>query len=153
MRKILSLVSMCMLLIGSLTAQNPNEDKVVDPNAPVISFEETTLDYGTINQGENGVRYFKFSNTGKSPLIITDCKGSCGCTVPQCPKVPVMPGETQEIQVKYDTKRVGPFSKTVTVKSNASNGVMYLKIKGTIKATSQEESFPSNGSNGGAPVE
>jgi hypothetical protein len=153
MRKILSLVSLVMLFVGGLNAQAPTEEKTIDPNAPIIHFDETTLDYGTINQGENGVRYFKFSNNGKSPLIITDCKGSCGCTVPSCPKEPVMPGETKEIQVKYDTKKVGPFSKTVTVKSNASNGVIYLKIKGKINASTANDGFPSKSSQEGAPVE
>lgn len=154
MRKILSLFSLLVLFVGGLTAQAPAEEQEqVDPNAPVITFEETVIDYGTIKQGENGVRYFKFTNTGKSPLIITECKGSCGCTVPECPKDPIMPGETREIKVKYDTNRVNPFSKTVTVKSNASNGVVYLKIKGTVVASSENSGFPSNAAPQGAPVE
>lgn len=152
MKKILSALALTMFLVVGAKAQEPAQDTQPDPNAPKIEFAEETLDYGTIDQGTNGVRYFKFTNTGKSPLIITSCQGSCGCTVPSCPKEAIMPGESGDIQVKYDTKRVGPFNKTVTVKSNASNKVVYLKIKGKINAAPQEEAFPANGSEG-APVE
>lgn len=104
----------------------------VDPNAPELKWDATEIDYGTINQDTDGSREFKFTNVGKSPLVISNCRGSCGCTVPDCPKEPVMPGKNAVIKVHYDTHRIGAFTKTVTVESNAKNSPETLKIHGTI---------------------
>ena len=97
-----------------------------------IKFETTVIDYGTIEKGADGVRVFKFKNTGNAPLVVTSVKSSCGCTVPKKPEAPVMPGETGEIEVKYDTKRVNPIRKTITVTSNAETPTVALKIKGNV---------------------
>ena len=99
-----------------------------------ISFKAETVDYGEIAKGSDGIRVFEFTNTGDSPLIISDVKSSCGCTVPKKPDGPVAPGESSTIQVKYDTNRVGPIRKTVTVYSNADEPIKALKIKGEILA-------------------
>ncbi len=99
-----------------------------------ISFEEETIDYGTIVKGANGHREFVITNTGNEPLIISTCKGSCGCTVPKCPTEPVLPGETSTIKVKYDTNRLGKFTKTVSVTSNAGTPVKTVKITGNVVA-------------------
>src|ERR1700749_3330736 len=120
-----------------------------------IKFEKTVHDYGTIKQGADGGCEFKFTNSGKEPLIITNCQGSCGCTVPSCPKEPILPGKSAVIKVHYDTKRVGPISKTVTVQSNAIAGTQTIQIKGTVEAAPVEEQFPTGGNapKSGAPVE
>lgn len=97
-----------------------------------IEFKETTIDYGTIEKGADGVRTFEFTNTGDAPLIISKVNSSCGCTVPKKPDGPILPGETGEIQVKYDTKRVMPIRKTITVLSNAETPTVALKIKGNV---------------------
>jgi len=97
-----------------------------------IEFKTETIDYGKIEKGSDGVRVFQFTNTGNAPLIISDVKSSCGCTVPSKPEKPVAPGETNSIKVKYDTKRVGKIRKTVTVYSNANTPIKALKIKGEI---------------------
>lgn len=97
-----------------------------------IEFETTVIDYGTIEKGADGVRVFKFKNTGNAPLVVTSVKSSCGCTVPKKPESPVLPGETGEIEVKYDTKRVNPIRKTITVTSNAETPTVALKIKGNV---------------------
>lgn len=97
-----------------------------------IEFETTTIDYGTIEKGADGVRVFKFKNTGDAPLIVSKVSSSCGCTVPKKPEKPVMPGEMGEIEVKYDTKRVMPIRKTITVLSNAKTPTVALKIKGEV---------------------
>ncbi len=97
-----------------------------------ISFKNETVDYGTITKGSDGVREFEFTNTGDAPLIITNVKSSCGCTVPKKPDGPIAPGESSTIQVKYDTNRVGPIRKTITVTSNASEPMVALKIKGEV---------------------
>ena len=100
----------------------------------VFEFESSVIDYGTIAHNADGVRAFKFKNTGTAPIVITNVKGSCGCTVPTKPDHAIMPGETAEIGVKYATNRVGAFTKTVTVTSNASEPTVILKIKGTVLA-------------------
>jgi hypothetical protein len=97
-----------------------------------ISFKSETIDYGEIAKGSDGVRVFEFTNTGDAPLIVTDVKSSCGCTVPKKPKGPVAAGKTGTIEVKYDTNRVGPIRKTVTVYSNADEPIKALKIKGEV---------------------
>lgn len=116
-----------------------------DPNAPEFKWESTTIDYGTVTKGDenSATRYFKFTNTGKSPLIISDCRGSCGCTVPQCPKEPILPGKGGEIKVHYDINRVGPFTKTVTVNSNAKNPNETLKITGTVNDPNPQPATPA----------
>ena len=97
-----------------------------------IVFDTETIDYGQIEKGSDGVRVFEFTNTGNEPLIVSDVKSSCGCTVPSKPKAPVAPGAKSSIKVKYDTKRVGKIRKTVTVYSNADTPIKALKIKGEV---------------------
>ena len=95
----------------------------------------TEWNYGNIENGSTGFRYFKFTNTGSGPLVISAAKGSCGCTVPTWPKEPVMPGQSEFIKVKYDTKRTGAFTKYVTLTTNAkTNTTTRLKIFGTVSA-------------------
>ena len=148
MKKLVTILFLSVLSI-SMNAQDKSEGKV-DLNAPVFKFEVETIDYGKIEKGSDGVRVFTFTNTGKSPLIVEKVKGSCGCTVPTKPEEPIMPGETGEIKVKYDTNRVGGFSKTVTITSNASEPVKRIKIKGivlkpsTSSAVEKEKSMISN---------
>jgi len=102
-----------------------------------ISFKAETIDYGEIAKGSDGVRVFEFTNTGNEPLIITDVKSTCGCTVPKKPEAPIAPGDTGKIEVKYDTKRVGHIRKTVTVYSNAEEPIKALKIKGEVLSDSK----------------
>ena len=115
------------LLFAFFTFQLYSQEKTAK-----IEFETTVIDYGTIEKGADGVRVFKFKNTGNAPLVVTSVKSSCGCTVPKKPEAPVMPGETGEIEVKYDTKRVNPIRKTITVTSNAETPTVALKIKGNV---------------------
>jgi len=135
MKKIALLLFVGMIGL-SLNAQDKVEAKVADPNAPVFEFEKETIDYGIIEKGADGQRIFKFKNIGKSPLIISNVKTSCGCTVPTVPKEPVMPGQTAEMTVKYDTNRVSPFNKAITIYSNASEPKKVVYIKGTVKKVS-----------------
>lgn len=100
---------------------------------PKMEFEAMEVDYGTIEQGADPYRVFTFTNTGDAPLIITNAKGSCGCTVPEVPQGAIAPGKTAEIKVRYDTKRVGPFTKRVTLTTNASAEPIVLTIKGKVE--------------------
>ncbi|MEL0457437.1 DUF1573 domain-containing protein [Tamlana flava] len=97
-----------------------------------IEFKSETIDYGTIEKGSNGVRTFEFTNTGNEPLIISKVTSSCGCTIPKKPEDPILPGKTGQIEVKYDTNRVNPIRKTITVISNAETPTVALKIKGEV---------------------
>lgn len=99
---------------------------------PIMTFETEVINYGTIKHNADGVRYFKFTNEGSAPLVIKSVKGSCGCTVPTKPEEPIMPGQTGEIKVKYATNRVGRFTKTVTIVSNATEKPKVVKIKGEV---------------------
>ena len=101
--------------------------------SPQIEFKSTTIDYGTIVNGSDGERVFSFKNIGTADLIIKNVKSTCGCTIPKKPDNPIGPGKSSEIIVRYDTKRVGPFRKTITVSTNQKNSpYIALKLKGTV---------------------
>ncbi len=105
-----------------------------------IEFKKETHDYGTVKYGGDGSCTFDFTNTGDAPLIISNAKGSCGCTVPTWPREPLAPGATAQITVKYDTKRPGAIAKSVTITSNAINEpTKVIRIKGIVSAA------PANG--------
>lgn len=125
MKKIV-LVLFVGLMGLSLTAQDTTAK---------IEFKSETVDYGEIAKGSDGIRVFEFTNTGNAPLIISKVSSSCGCTIPKKPEEPIMPGKTGEIQVKYDTNRVGPIRKAITVISNADTPTKVLKIKGEVLGT------------------
>ena len=124
--------SLFLLFITSLLSMSVKNESF--PLA-AIEFEFDTIDYGTISKGENGEKIFTFKNNGDAPLLISKVKTSCGCTVPKYSLVPITPGESGEIIVKYDTNRLGKFSKTITVISNTESGQKILKIKGNVVAT------------------
>ena len=99
-------------------------------NLPVISFEKSEHDFGTIEQGQPQETTFKFTNTGNAPLIITNATSSCGCTVPEYPKnVPIAPGEGGELLVKFNGSGQNQVTKTVTVTANTAKGTEQLRIK------------------------
>lgn len=130
-------MNIAILLVLALSFFNaaPTEFDKYDSKIAIIKFKTEVVDYGTITQNSNGTRLFSFTNTGNAPLLITKVKTSCGCTVPSYSKAPILPGETGELNIKYNTKRLGAFTKTVTVMSNAEGGNKILKIKGNIVAS------------------
>lgn len=111
---------------------------------PVMSFSETTYDFGTINQGEAQEHVFTFTNTGEADLVIVDAKSSCGCTVPQYPKTPIAPGETGEMLVKFNGSGKNQVSKTVTVTANTQKGKEMISIKAFVT--------PKDGAVEGSPI-
>ena len=146
MKKIIAL-SIALLAFTFSNAQETSKStkkitakttKVTTPALPKVEgagmvFVNETIDYGTIAHNADGKREFVFTNNGNKPLIITNTQGSCGCTVPTSPKEPIAPGAKGVIGVKYATDRVGPFTKTVTVTSNAEGQpTKTLTIKGTV---------------------
>ncbi|HLW30254.1 MAG TPA: DUF1573 domain-containing protein [Brumimicrobium sp.] len=139
----LSLVFSTLIGMNGLFAQAAVE------SGAKIEFKKETHDYGTIDQYADGTCEFTFTNTGNEPLVISNAKGSCGCTVPSWPREPIAPGETGTIKVKYDTKRVGIIGKSVTLQSNAINDpAKTIRIKGNVVAK-PEGGAPVN--NSGAP--
>jgi len=140
MKKIFLLAMLTVLGVTSSNAQKATKTKAVTSKsiAPKVEgagmvFESEVIDYGTIPHNSDGNREFVFTNNGTKPLIIANTQGSCGCTVPTRPEEPIMPGKTGKIGVKYATDRVGAFTKTVTVTSNAEGqSTQTLTIKGTV---------------------
>ncbi|MFV0565498.1 MAG: DUF1573 domain-containing protein [Flavobacteriaceae bacterium] len=133
------LLSICLFIYTANHAQEVQAESPVNPNAGILSFQTDEIDYGTIQQNADGERIFTFTNTGKSPIIISQVKTSCGCTVPAYDKTPVLPGQKSEIKVKYATSRTGAFKKTITVVSNASETSKVLRIKGNVLAPQAAE--------------
>ncbi|MFP2997732.1 DUF1573 domain-containing protein [Spongiivirga sp. MCCC 1A20706] len=99
-----------------------------------IEFKTEVIDYGEIAKGSDGLRTFEFTNTGNAPLVVTKVISSCGCTIPKKPEEPIAPGDTGIIEVKYNTQKVGPIRRTITVLSNADEPTKALKIKGKVLA-------------------
>ena len=97
-----------------------------------IKFDVTTIDYGEVEFESDGKRVFKFKNVGTAPLIFKRISSSCGCTIPKKPEKPIEPGDSGEIEVEYDTKRVGIFMKAISVVSNSKNSSIVLRIKGEV---------------------
>ena len=151
-------LSAMSLMIGGFfaftaSAQEITTSPEAKPSLAEITFEKDIHDYGTIKQGANGVYEFKFKNTGKEPLIISNAQGSCGCTVPEWPKQPIRPGESSTIKVSYDTKRIGAINKTVTIYSNAKvNSEKVIRITGNVEA-SQADAAPAKPASSGTPSE
>ena len=108
-------------------------------NQADIKFEETIIDYGEVEFESDGKRIFKFKNIGNAPLVFQRISSSCGCTIPKKPEKPIEPGETGEIEVEYDTKRVGLFMKAISVITNSKNPSTVLRIKGEVLPEEEEE--------------
>jgi hypothetical protein len=146
--RILTLAFAMSALIMSCGNKNKMEDgqlstDLIDPeNPPVLTFKDTTYDFGTISQGETVKYTFTFTNTGKSSLVIQDVKPTCGCTIPKdWPKQPIKSGESGKIDVVFDSAgKQGKVTKVIRVIANTKPPVSVLRLVGTINA-------PDNGGN------
>jgi len=147
-----------LALVTGFTVVNAQNVKAVD--APktenstnvTIDFVSKVVDYGTIEHNADGARKFVFTNNGTEPLLIKNAKGSCGCTVPTWPREAIAPGATAEIGVKYATNRVGKFTKTITLTTNASKKPVILTVKGEVNPAPKEETSPVRKTEG-SPLE
>ncbi len=147
MKNILTL----LFVLGSvlLFAQEPTKEELPEEVEPIeevqefvmvtteMTFEETSFDFGKIMDGEKVEHVFVFTNTGNVPLMISNAKGSCGCTVPQWPKNPIAPGATGEIKVVYNSKNKGKVGgrnekKTVTITANTDPAQTRIFIQGVV---------------------
>ncbi|MGG8496213.1 DUF1573 domain-containing protein [Tenacibaculum sp. TC6] len=102
-------------------------------NAQEFKFVTETIDYGKVAFNSEGKRTFEFTNIGAEPLLIKEIKSSCGCSVPKKPEKPIMPGKKGFIEIEYDTKRLGGFSKSLIIISNAKEERKLIKIKGLVE--------------------
>ena len=110
--------------------ESATDRDVAQKNLPVMTFQKSEHDFGTIAQGTPQETRFTFTNTGNAPLIITDAKSSCGCTVPEYPKnTPIAPGETGDLLVKFNGSGQNQVTKTITVTANTEKGSEILRIK------------------------
>jgi hypothetical protein len=131
-----SILVICAFVVSTfgLFAQAPIQAPAQPSSEDSIVFEKMVHDYGTIVQGADGNSEFRFTNKGKAPLVLSNVHASCGCTVPEWPKEPILPGKSASIKVTYNTNNVGSFGKTITVNSNAVNPTVVLQIKGIVTA-------------------
>lgn len=127
-----------LLLIGVvLTAYGQEETEPL--TGAKIYFAETSFDFGDITQGDKVEHIFEFENTGSEPLILSDVRTTCGCTAPEWPRGPVVPGEKSQIRVVFNsTGKMGMQNKVITVMSNAVNNPARVKIVTNVMAKDSE---------------
>lgn len=124
---------LCFLLIATAHVGHSQMTLAkTEAKVAIIEFEVETLDYGKVAKNSDGTRTISFTNSGDAPLVISDVKSSCGCTVPTYSKAPILPNNTGEITVKYDTAKVGAFTKKITILSNATEASKIIRIKGEV---------------------
>lgn len=130
---------------NALVTGTSNANATQKPSSSTkIEFDTTVHHFGTIRQGQMVSHTFKFKNVGNAPLIISDAKASCGCTVPEYPKGPVAPGEEGEIVVKYNGSGRGEIHKTVNITANTESPSLVLEIKANVKAMDMNLKGPVN---------
>jgi hypothetical protein len=140
MKKIL--LSAAMMAMVAIAAQSQDKAAVKPAPAPAaqpgnmaaFKWVETTRDFGKIPQGKPVTHEFKFTNTGKVPLVLSTVQASCGCTTPDYSKEPIPPGKTGTIKATFNAAAVGSFNKSVTVNANVEGGATYLVLKGEVVA-------------------
>jgi len=107
---------------------------IAEADAPKVQIEKAVYEFGEIKQGEKVTYTFKFKNTGKTPLIITNATATCGCTQPEYPTSPIRPGDSGEIKVTFDSAgKLGLQDKVVTITSNANPAFEQLHLVGDVK--------------------
>jgi hypothetical protein len=139
-------------LVNAQNVITADVQKTEESTNSTIDFVSRVVDYGIIDHNADGVRKFVFTNNGTEDLLIKNAKGSCGCTVPTWPREAIVPGATAEIGVKYATNRVGKFTKTITLTTNASKKPVILTIKGEVNPAPKEETAPLRKTEG-SPLE
>jgi hypothetical protein len=152
MRKTFLSLLFVMFAVIAVNAQDSTPQAPVNPNAPEITFDKLVHDYGTIVQSSDGGCEFKFTNTGKEPLILEKPITSCGCTTSSWPQEPVLPGKSDVIKVTYNTGNIGAINKTITVKSNAKTSMVRLTIKGTVVAKPATTTPEKQSEQGATPI-
>lgn len=133
MKKIIASILFVVVTFTFSCSQTTSAKEDESVFGPGIEFAQTESESRVIEQGGNGVFEFEFTNTGTDPLILSNVRSSCGCTIPEWPREPINPGKSATIKAKYDTKRLGQFSKSISVYSNATEAPIVLRIKGKVE--------------------
>lgn len=134
MKKILNIVLVVSVVVGLTAAIPASVDNPVSAGSAKFKWESTTHDFGKIKVKSPVEHKFVFTNTGDTPLVISNVKPSCGCTVTEYTKEPVLPGKQGFVKATYDTKRMGIFNKSIRVTANIEGGTEMLMIKGEVVA-------------------
>ncbi|MFN8276709.1 MAG: DUF1573 domain-containing protein [Chitinophagales bacterium] len=153
MNKLTTFAMMMALAVGMMAQAHkealpdvvsaPAPTQASNPNAPKLTLLEEAYAFGTIVEGPQATHEFKFRNDGKEPLVLSNVRASCGCTVPTWPKEPILPGKTSVITATYNTQgRVGPFTKTITIESNATEPSKVITIRGEVIRAEDDKSIP-----------
>ncbi len=144
MRKSILSLSVFILFIATAMAQTTaTTPAAVNPNAPKIVFKENEFDFKSVDEGPKITHEFIFTNKGKEALVLSNVKASCGCTTPVWPKEPILPGQEGKILVTYNTSgRPGPFTKTITITSNADESNKVITIRGTVTSVPEKNTVP-----------
>lgn len=130
-------IFLLLIAIGFGQFLNAQDESTLDKNT-TVKFVETTIDYGRIEKGSDGVRTFTFTNTGEHPLKIYNIYSACNCDIVAQPEEPIAPGEKGEIKVKYDTEKVGPIVKTITANTNTKEKLIPLNLIGEVLPASAD---------------
>jgi hypothetical protein len=138
-RLILAIMAASMLMVTAChngSGNTASNDSVAAADKPVMKFDKETHDFGKIKAGDLITYEFKFTNTGKSPLIITNAQASCGCTTPEWPKGPVKPGEAGNIKVTFNSKgKMGLQDKQIVVTANTNPAQNIVHLIGEVTLT------------------
>lgn len=123
-----------MMIVSLLVIANLGFSQKTETTAkkPEVVFDSLTYNYGVIAKGSSGECAFKFTNKSKTPLILTNVKAGCGCTVPSWPREEIKPKHSGEIKIKYNTNNVGYFTKTISVYTNKQEEPIILTITGQV---------------------
>ena len=132
-------VLLCLLFVGIHTSKaqinlSSGSENEMFSNAPDFKWESASHDFGKISQGVPVSVTFKFTNTGKAPLVISQAKGSCECTKAEFSTGPIPPGKTGWVKAIYDASKPGTFNRNVTITANTDGGPVHLQIKGEVLA-------------------
>lgn len=117
-------------------AAQPAAQEAAVPTGPttVMSFAETEFDFGTVVEGEKVSHTYKFKNDGQEPLILSNAKGSCGCTVPSWPREPIPPGGEGEVTVEFNSQnKKGKRNQKVTITANTNPPQTFIYLKGEVQ--------------------
>jgi hypothetical protein len=144
MKKIIFSTAMLFAATFATQAQQP-ATPAANPNQAEIQFEEESHEFGNIKEGTMATFEFKFKNTGKEPLVLSNVQASCGCTTPSWTREPIAPGKSGVVTATYNSNgRPGSFSKSITVTSNAKSGQKVLTIRGFVEQNAPQPTQPQS---------
>lgn len=132
------LMILCAVILGFTINASAQTASAPTDNKAEFKFVEEKHDFGKVPQGKPVTVNFEFTNIGIEPLILTEVKPTCGCTIADYTKTPVLKGAKGIIKITYNAAVAAPFNKTIVVTSNAKTPTKYLVITGEVVAAAAE---------------